>query len=262
MCQSKANGGRRCAAHAVSDFAKSIVSKRATIESVTNKAEDVIISPAGKSYYEQKSQELISTGSQNTEKANRNVAFLKAVKSHQTELSAPVSVIDELPEMDYMSETDKGEYSQLNSNVERKQWWDKKAEEDKVIMEEATNDWRNDKLAYYDRLSMPSEHSIMAGDKNMPMDYLRIIAVTTMDKKTRKLAIANYAKQRGVPADVVEAEFGEAKYDIEESTNEHVKQIEDENDIVEKENQSSQYEAKKAKRKQGSFLVRLFKRFW
>lgn len=264
MCQAKSQGGRRCAGHAVKDYVTSIASKRATKESVTTKAEDVIISPVGKTYFEEKGQELVSVGAYNAEQANRNAAFLKAAKFHQTELAPkPVSTVSR-PEMDYMSETEKAEYSKFASDEQRKEWWDNKAKEDKAIMEQSAKEWRNDPSAYYDRLSMPSEHADLVNRKDIPEEYLRIIATTTLDKNVRRNAIKNYASKKGVSPEVAEADFGIAEYEIDKQREDYIKEMEAEKRLEDNRNEFLKEKAKGNKRgvNKPSLFKRIFKAFW
>lgn len=268
MCQAKAQGGRRCAAHAVGDYTKAIFSKRATPETVKAKASDVIVSPVGKTYYEDKGSELVTVGAENAEKANRNAAFLKAAKFHQEHLAQPIERDENLPEMDYMTETEKAEYSRFVSDEQRKDWWNKKAKEDKAIMEESAKEWRDDPSSYYDRLSMPSEHADLVTKKDLPEDYLRILAVTTKDRNVRRIAVRRYAELKGVTASAVEDEFGEPVYEADKRRDNYITEIEDEKEaeVTRREyfrdkEQERKKEVKKVNRKNAftKFLKNLWK---
>lgn len=268
MCQAKAQGGRRCAAHAVGDYTKAIFSKRATPETVKAKASDVIVSPVGKTYYEDRGSELVTVGAENAEKANRNAAFLKAARFHKEDLAKPIERDENLPEMDYMSNSEKAEYSRLVSDEQRKDWWNTKAKEDKALMEQSAKEWRNDPTAYYDRLSMPDEHADMVTKKDMPPEYLRVIAKTTKDKNVRRIAVRRYAEMIGSSASAVEEELGEPVYEADKRLNDYYieKEKEKEAEVARREyfrekEQERKKEVKKEKRKNAfsKFLKSLWK---
>lgn len=266
MCDSKAEGGRRCASHTMQEFVAALKSKIAGKEKVQEKAENILITSSAPVTYENKSKELVTSGSTKVAEANKNLENLKGLKQNKSAIKENVELKNY--EREYLSETDRVEYNQLTTSVERKQWFEAKKREDLKAQEEAAEAWRSDPNSVYDRVNIPSEHERLLADKNLEVDYVRAIGYTTSNPDIRKKAIRSLVDNHGyseaeaevsIPKspEIVMAENNKA-FEEEQAKNEELQMKQD---LKNHEAKMKQKAAKKAKRgrKIRKFFTNLFR---
>lgn len=195
MCDSKAEGGRRCASHTMQEFVAALKSKITGKEKVQEKAENILITSSAPVTYENKSKELASSGVSKVSVANKNLENLKALKNNKSAIKENVDLSSY--EREYLSGSDKVEYDQLTTSEDRKKWFDAKKSEDRQAQKEAAEVWRADPASVYDRVGIPSEHKELLEDKNLEVDYVRAIGYTTSSPAIRKKAIQSLVENHG-----------------------------------------------------------------
>lgn len=195
MCDSKAEGGRRCASHTMQEFVAALKSKITGKEKVQEKAENILITSSAPVTYENKSKELASSGVSKVSVANKNLENLKALKNNKGAIKENVDLSSY--EREYLSVSDKAEYDQLTTSEDRKKWFDAKKSEDRQAQKEAAEVWRADPGSVYDRVGIPSEHKELLEDNNLEVDYVRAIGYTTSSPAIRKKAIQSLVENHG-----------------------------------------------------------------
>lgn len=266
MCDSKAEGGRRCIAHTVQEFLASIKSKNANVDKVTEKAENVLITAHAPQVYENKAKEKFSSGEEKVIVANRNLAHLKGLKTNSTAIKQNVTKVDY--DREYLSNSEKIEYDTLKTDADKKEWFERKAKEDANAVDGAVLAWRADPNSVYDRVGIPSEHDSLLDDKKLEVDYVLAIGRNTEDPTIREKAIQHLINNHGYNRETAETAVPKnvsitlAEYQQEiEAEEEEKEELKTKQAVKAYENKLKKKEANKIKRRKAvkKFFMNLFK---
>lgn len=213
MCEAKRDGGRRCAKHTLMAIGAALKNNRSD-KVVKEKATDYLVTPKVAGLFKEEGEAKAALGIQKVKAASEDLTFLNALQDNITLLENKNSIEQEM-ERDYLSKSDQLEYDQLNSDEEKKSWFNTKIKENEEAWEEVENEWRQMESSLYDRVSIPEEHNIILKqalsnspkELPIPLDYVLVIGRNTNDPAIRRKAIKVLVEKENYSEEAAELEI-------------------------------------------------------